>query len=191
MKFQFVLPIQKCEKDINRVIKETNEGKYKTVILDSTTVMASICMERCLQIDPKRSSTNGPLWNVHYSMLKNLMEGQLRKLLTLSSKAYVVIIGHLHIVTDNETGAVISIDPLLPGALSENFPGLFSEVYCAFSRRKDSVTQYYLRTAPRGLYKARSRVSGTEGLLPEEVPNNFNEIEKILTSKIKNWSPKK
>lgn len=172
------------EKDVNRVIKETNEGKYKTIVVDSTTVMAAVCMERALQIDPKRSNTNGPLWNIHYSMLKNLMEGQLRKLLALSTKAYVVVIGHLHTVQDAETGAVIAIEPLLPGALSESFPGLFGEVYCSFSRKKETKTEYYIRTAPKGLYKARSRVSGVEGLLPEELPNNYNKILEILTTNI-------
>jgi len=172
------------EKDVNRIVKETNEGKYKTVIIDSTTVLAAIAMERALQIDPKRSSTNGPLWNVHYSMVKNLVEGQLRKILNLSSKAYVVVIGHLHIVLDNETGAVIGIEPLLPGSLSENFPGNFSEVYCHFSRKREGKTEYYIRTAPRGYYRARSRVSGVEGLLPEEIPNNYPRIISILEQKI-------
>lgn len=172
------------EKDINRVIKETNEGKYATIVIDSTTLMATISMERALQIDPKRSPSGGPLWNSHYSIVKNLMEGQLRKLLTLSEKAYVVVIGHIHLVMDNETGAVIAAEPLLPGSLSESFPGLFGEVYCAFHRKKDGKTEYYLRTAPKGLYKARSRVSGTEGLLPDEVPNNYTQIMELLTKAI-------
>ena len=172
------------EKDVNRVIKDTNEGKYKSIILDSTTLLAAIAMERALQIDPKRSSTGGPLWNSHYSMVKNLMEGQLRKLLTLSEKAYVVVIAHLHTVQDAETGAIIAIDPLLPGSLSENFPGNFGEVYCAFTRKREGKTEYYLRTAPKGLYKARSRVSGVEGLLPEECPNSYPEILKLLTAAI-------
>ena len=181
------------EKDVNRVIKETNEGKYKTVIVDSTTVMAAVCMERALQIDPKRSNTGGAMWNIHYSMLKNLMEGQLRKILTLSAKAHVVVIGHLHTVQDAETGSVIAIEPLLPGALSESFPGLFSEVYCSFTRKRESKTEYYIRTAPKGFYKARSRVSGVEGLLPEELPNDYNKILEILTTNIekrKGASPK-
>jgi hypothetical protein len=173
------------EKDVNRIIKETNEGKYKSIVIDSTTVLSAIAMERALQIDPKRSNTGGAMWNVHYSMVKNLMEGQLRKLLTLSTKANVVVIGHLHIVQDAETGSVVAIEPLLPGSLSENFPGNFSEVYCAFTRKKEGKTEYYLRTAPKGFYKARSRVSGTDGLLPEEVPNDYNKILTLLEKNIK------
>jgi hypothetical protein len=172
------------EKDVNRVIKDTNEGKYKSIIVDSTTVLAAMAMERALQIDPKRSNTGGAMWNIHYSMIKNLMEGQLRKILTLSSKATVLVIGHLHVIQDAETGAIVDIVPLLPGALSENFPGNFSEVYCHFSRKKEGKTEYYLRTAPKGLYRARSRVSGVEGLLNEEVPNDYNKIMDILTKNI-------
>lgn len=172
------------EKDVNRIIKETNEGKYKTIIVDSTTTMSQLAMERALQIDPKRSNTGGPMWSIHYSMVKNLMEGQLRKILNLSTKAYIVVIGHLHIVQDNETGAVVNIEPLLPGSLSENFPGNFGEVYCHFSRKRPTGTEYYLRTAPKGFYQARSRVSGVEGLLPEECPNNYTKILEMLQAKI-------
>jgi hypothetical protein len=172
------------EKDVNRVVKETNEGKYKTIIVDATTVLAATAMERALQIDPKRSTTDGPLWNVHYAMVKNLVEGQLRKILNLSKVAFVIVIGHLHIILDNETGAVIGIEPLLPGSLSENFPGNFSEVYCHFSRKREGKTEYYIRTAPRGFYRARSRVSGVEGLLPEEIPNDYNKVITILEQKI-------
>lgn len=179
------------EKDVNRVIKETNEGKYKSVIIDSTTLMASLAMERSLQIDPKRSNTGGPLWNQHYSMVKNLMDGQLRKLLALSTVAYVIVIAHLHLVQDSETGAVIAAEPLLPGSLSESFPGLFGEVYCAFSRKKEGKVEYYIRTAPKGLYKARSRVSGVDGLLPEEITNDYNVILETLTKNIKEREKKK
>jgi hypothetical protein len=173
------------EKDVNSVVKMVQEGKYKSVIVDSTTVLANIAMERALQIDPKRSNTNGPLWNVHYSMVKNLVEGQLRKIINLSNIANVVVIGHLHIVQDAESGSIVAIDPLLPGSLSENFPGNFSEVYCAFTRKREGKTEYYLRTAPKGFYKARSRVSGTDGLLPEEVPNDYNKILTLLEKNIK------
>lgn len=173
------------EKDVTAVIKSTQDGKYKSIIVDSTTVLSNIAMERALQIDPKRSNTNGPLWNVHYSMVKNLVEGQLRRILNLSNIANVVVIGHLHIIQDAETGGVVAIEPLLPGSLSENFPGNFSEVYCALARKKEGKTEYYLRTAPKGYYKARSRVSGTEGLLPEEIPNDYNKIIEILEKKIK------
>ena len=175
----------RLEKDINRVIKETREGKYKSVIVDSTTLMSSLAMERALTIDPKRSPSGGPLWSSHYSIVKNLIEGQLRKILSLSDCAYIVVIGHLHLVTDSETGAVITAEPLLTGNLSESFPGLFGEVYLAFSRKKEGKTEYYLRTAPKGFYKARSRVSGIEGLLPEEVPNDYNKILETLTKNIK------
>lgn len=166
------------EKDLLEVSKLTSEGKYKTIIIDSTSTMTDLAMERALQIDPKRSPSNGPLWNVHYQLVKNLMEGRIRQVLNL--QANIVVIGHLQVVKDEETGSIIDIQPLLTGQLSTKLPGYFDEVYCAFTRMKDSKVQYYLRTAPKGLYKARSRISGVEHKLPDEIPNDFAALEKAL-----------
>lgn len=163
------------EKDLNEVSKST---KYKTIVVDSTSTMTDLAMERALQLDPKRSTSNGPLWNVHYQIVKNLVEGRLRQILNIP--ANIVVIGHLQIVRDEETGAIIDIQPLLTGQLAVKVPGYFDEVYCAFTKVKEGKTEYYLRTAPKGLYKARSRISGVEHKLLDEIPNNFAAIQKAL-----------
>lgn len=161
----------KFEKDINKVKQDTDEGKYKTVVLDSTTAMTDVAMERALQIDPRRSDEGGPIWNVHYQIVRNLVEGKLHKLLTIN--ANIVLIGHWKTEIDSKTGAILSIDPLLTGQLSTKVPGYFDEVYAAATKTGQNGTQYILRTVPRGLYKARSTISGPYKLLPEEIPNNF------------------
>lgn len=166
------------EKDLAEISKSAKEGKYKTIILDSTTALTELAMERALQLDPKRSPTGGPLWNSHYSIVKNLVEGKLRQLLNLP--ANIVVICHLNIVKDEESGSVIDIQPLLTGQLSTKIYGYFDEIYCAFSRMKDSKVDYYLRTVPRGLYKARSRISGKERLLPDEIPNEYSAIQNAI-----------
>ena len=175
----------KFEKDLRDIKKDVEEGKYQTVIVDSTTSMTDIAMERALQLDPKRSATGGPLWNVHYQLVKNLMEGKLRQLVNLPCN--LVVIAHLKIIQDQETGAVIGIEPLLTGQLSTMLPGYFGEVYCAFSKQVASKkagakaeTVFYLRTLPRGYYKARSRLSGIERLLPDEIENNYDALQAAL-----------
>jgi hypothetical protein len=171
------------EKDILEVTKLTREGKYKTIVLDSTSTLTDLAMERALQLDPKRSPSNGPLWNVHYQIVKNLVEGKLRQIINLP--ANIVVIGHLQVIQDQESGAVIDVQPLLTGQLSTKIPGYFDEVYCAFSRVKDGKVDYYLRTVPRGLYKARSRISGKERILPDEIPNDYQAIINAVR-KVKN-----
>ena len=157
------------EKDCNEVCKAALAGKYATIIIDPTTSMQEIAMERALQIDPKRSPSGGPLWNVHYSIVKNLVGGRIRQLMNLPVN--LLVIGHLRIVQDQDTGAIISIEPLLTGQLAETLPGGFGEVYCFFTRTKDSKPEYYLRTAPLGYYKARSTFAGKNSRIPLEVVN--------------------
>ena len=186
----------KFEKDLRDIKKDVEEGKYQTVIVDSTTSMTDIAMERALQLDPKRSATGGPLWNVHYQLVKNLMEGKLRQLVNLPCN--LVVIAHLKIIQDQETGAVIGIEPLLTGQLSTMLPGYFGEVYCAFSKQVASKkpggkaeTVFYLRTLPRGYYKARSRLSGIERLLPDEISNNYNALQVALKKGLERLKAKK
>ena len=166
------------EKDLKEVTDLVKTGKYKTIIVDSMTALTELAMERALQLDPKRSPSGGPLWNVHYQIVKNLVEGKLRQILNLP--ANIVVICHLNIVKDEESGAVIDIQPLLTGQLSTKIYGYFDEIYCAFSRMKDQKVDYYLRTVPRGMYKARSRISGKARLLPDEIPNDYSELQKAF-----------
>ena len=135
-----------------------------------------MAMERALQLDPKRSPTGGPIWNVHYQMVRNLMEGKLRSFLNYNCN--LIVIAHLDIKTDNETGAIVGIEPLLTGQLAVRVPGYFEEVYCSFTRTTGDKTSWYLRTIPRGYYKARSTMSGKLSLLPPELPNNYAAVIK-------------
>lgn len=166
------------DKEFKDVEKSVREGKYKTVIVDSTSLLSDLAMERALMLDPKRSPTNGPLWNVHYGIVKNLVEGKLRQI--MQWPCHVVILAHLQVVTDQESGAVVKIQPLLPGALSDKLPGWFDEVYVAQNQMKNNVVEFTLQTLPRGHYKARSRISGQEQLLPMYIPNTYQDLMKAV-----------
>ena len=178
------------EKTVREVKQDVFAGKYITVVLDSTTSLTDIAMERALQLDPRRTPEGGPIWNVHFMMVRNLIEGKLRQI--ISWPCNVVVIAHLYIEKDEKTGAIIGIEPLLTGQLSQMIPGYFGEVYCSFSRQVASKVQgkppdtvYYLRTVPRGYYKARSRLSGVAKLLPDEIPNNFDALVKAYNKRAK------
>lgn len=161
------------EKDVLEVAKKVEAGEIKTVIMDSTTSMMDLAMERALQLDPKRNpETQGPLWNVHYQIVKNLVEGKLRKLISLECN--LLINSHWKMTLDSKTGAVLAVDPMLTGMLSVIIPGYFDEVYYAFTKMDKGKPKYYLRTLPRGFYKARSCFSGKAQLLPAEIPNDYN-----------------
>lgn len=184
------------EKTLRETKKGVEAGKYQTIIVDSTTSMTAVAMERALQLDPKRSETGGPIWNVHYGLVKNLIEGKLRQIISLPCN--IVIIAHLAITRDEKTGAILGTEPLLTGQLSITLPGYFGEVYCAFSRQvpakkqgEAAETEFYLRTLPRGYYKARSRLSGIERLLPAEIPNNYNALQAALKEGLKRLKAKK
>jgi len=163
------------DKTFREVKDAVDKGEYKTIVNDSCTSMLGLAMERALQLDPKRSETNGPLWNVHFQMVKNLLEGKFRQMYTMNCN--VIVIAHLEFKLDNKTGDILDIAPLLTGRLAIEVPGMFEEVYCSFTRPKEGgKTEYYLRTTPKGMYKARSTLSGRMSLMPAEIPNSYTAV---------------
>lgn len=162
------------QREFNAVEKEAREGKYQTVVLDSATTLSFMAMERALTIDPKRSAVQGPLWNVHYGMVKNLIESIFKRLTSLPCN--VVVICHKEIVKNEEDGSVVGIQPLLTGKLSENIPMLFDEVYYTLTQSKGGKSEWWMQTVPRGLTSARSRISGRDHILPDLIPNDYNAI---------------
>jgi hypothetical protein len=166
------------ETTFREVQKLCAQGKYKTVVLDSTTSMTDTAMERALQLDPKRSPEGGAIWNVHYQIVKNLMEPKLHGILNLPS--HVIMLGHWKVQVDQKTGAILSVDPLLTGQLAEKVPGYFDEVYAFFTRVMQGKDHFYFRTVSQNLYKARSTLSGRFRLLPDEIPNTYDDLKKHI-----------
>jgi len=172
----------KFEKVFMEVKKAVAEKKYATVVIDNISAMTDLAMEKSLQLDPKRSPTGGPIWNTHYPMVKNLMEGRLRQILNLQCN--VVMIAHLDKIED-ENGAVIGVEPSMTGKLSVDVPSYFSEVYYHSVRREGGETKWFVQTVPIGRNHGRSRLSGKERILPDIVENDYNEILAYLTGKKK------
>jgi hypothetical protein len=173
------------EGKLRDVIKAVADGKYKTVVVDSTTAMTDVAMERSMALDPKRNAVGGPMWNVHYGMVKNLIEGRMRQLINLNCN--LVVCCHLRPEKDDDSGAIMDYVPMLTGQLSVTLPGFFDEVYICTTKRSrvsaqstDMETEYLLQTVPIGMKKARSAMSGKEHILPDFIPNNYDEITKRI-----------
>jgi len=170
----------KFEQEFIKVRKDVVAGKYKTVIVDNLSAMTDLCMEKAMQLDPKRSPTNGPLWNVHFGMVKNLMEGRLRQFINFNCN--LVFIAHLKTI-ENEAGQVVGVEPSLTGQLSGDVPSYFDEVYYHITRKEGGDVKWYVQTVPIGRNKGRSRSSGKERLLPDIIENDYEEVIAYLTGK--------
>jgi hypothetical protein len=173
----------KFEKDVVQIMKAVKEEKYVSVIVDDLSAMTSVCMERALQLDSKRSATGGPLWQVHYSMVRNLMEGRLKQIINMNCNIH--FIAHLQVVQDQESGVITGVKPMLTGALPVIIPGYFDEVYYHCTKREGGETKWLIQTVPIGFNKSRSRLSGIKRILPDLLVNDYNEIMAYLTGKKK------
>lgn len=165
---------EKCIREVQAAVKE---GTYKTVAVDSTTAMGDVAMERALQIDPKRGDDEGPIWNVHYGIVKNIMAAKLHQI--LSWNCNVIFSSHWNFEKDRQ-GNIVSADPMLTGQLSVKIPGLFDEIYACEALTIGNVTKFYMNLVTKGVYKARSLISGKEGLLPARLPNDYQELKKAI-----------
>lgn len=167
----------KFERVIREVEKEVKEGKYKTVAVDSTTAMGDVAMERALQIDPKRGDDEGPLWNVHFNIVGNIMSAKLHKI--ISFPCNIILSSHWKLETDKK-GNIIEANPLLTGRLKTSIPGLFSELYSCEATTVGTITKYHMNLITKGVYTARSCLSGKERLLPDRLPNNYEKLKEAI-----------
>jgi hypothetical protein len=176
----------KFERDFPLVKKAVEDKKYLTVIVDNISAMTDLCMEKALQLDSHRSPTGGPIWNIHYGMVKNLMEGRLRQMLNLPCN--LVFIAHIDYIKDEE-GAVIAVEPSMTGTLSIDIPSYFDEVYYHSTRKEGTNIKWIVQTIPIGRNHGRSRLSGKERLLPDTIENDYHEVMNYITGKKKKPTP--
>ena len=178
------------EKVLQSIIKgsyykeqKEQEGQYQSIIVDDLTGMGDLALVRAMQLDPKRSLTDGPIWNVHYQMQKNLMEGRLKQIYDIP--ANILFIMHHQFVTDQSTGDILGSEPLLVGQLSTRIPAMFDEVFYHTTRREGGETRWLMQTVPIGFNNGRSRLSGKARLIPDLISNDYNEVMAYATGKKK------
>lgn len=155
---------------------EDKEGKgiakrYDTVVIDNLSGVTDIAMLRAMELDLNRDPTGGPLWNVHYKMVANLVEDLIRLFLEIPGNK--IATAHISKTKDDFTGRILA-EPRLQGRLSDVAPQWFDEVLYGTPRLgKGGKAEYVLQTVNTGFYKARSRISGKERLLPDYIPNDW------------------
>lgn len=187
----------KFEQVFNQVLSNTYKAdansepkKYLSIILDTASSWADLAMEKALLTSPERSPSGGPVWQIHYGAVKELLTAKLRKLVSLQG-INVVVNCHMEEIADEESKKITGIQPVLPGALKERLPGYFGEVYYArFGAFNNQKPDYYLQTRSQGMYNARSNMSGTEQLLPMFVPNNYDKIIELFKMSVKSKQSK-
>ena len=161
------------------VLNADKSLRYKTLVIDSITAMSDLAMKCALTLNPTRSEAGGPVWNIHYGLVKHMVGEIISQY--IAYQGYKLILGHLKF-EKNESDIVIKIRPMLTGDLSTRVPGYCSEVFIA--RREfvgnPPVEQYALQTSSKGLYSARSGLRGVEGYLDLFVPNNFTAILEMV-----------
>lgn len=149
-------------------VMENPEKVYKSYILDNASALLDLAMTRSLQMNP---SPEGPKWEIHYGPQYNMAEGVLRKFLELEGQ--VLVCFHIEIMEDKNSGA-ITHEIYWGGKGRTKIPGLFDEVLFAVAKNAGGgKIEYLLQTGTKGLNKARSRISGTEGRLPLFIPNRW------------------
>lgn len=173
---------EKLATEFIQKVDTNDQPAYKTLVVDSCTTWADLAMEQALNLNPQRSVTGGAVWNVHYGIVKDLVEGWTRRLLRF--KGNIVFIGHTSTTKDDVTG-LIKVGPLLTGQLSVKVPGLFDEVYYTSTKMQDGKVRYLCQTEALGYYNARSRLSGKEHRLPLYVSNDYQTIMNLVKEKVK------
>jgi len=148
------------------------EKVYKTVIIDNLSGATDIAMLRAMEIDRNRDPVGGPLWNVHYKMVANLVEDLIRLLLEIPGNK--IATAHTSTTKDDLTGRILA-EPRLQGRLSDVAPQWFDEVLYGTPRvGPGGRAEYMLQTVNTGFYKARSRISGKARKLPDYIPNEWD-----------------
>jgi hypothetical protein len=161
-------------KDFNKVKRAAEKGEIKTVVFDSVTALNDMAMARAMQMNPQTSPEGGPVWNIHYQIVKNLVEPKLKAVLSLPCN--VVILGHWDIRQDPKTGNIIDAVPMITGNLKVKVPGYFDEVYAFYTEPGKGGERFFFRTISFGHYKARSTLSGKAKLLPEKIDNDYQSL---------------
>jgi hypothetical protein len=91
----------------------------------------------------------------------------------LEFPGHKIVCFHIELIEDMKS-KTITHEIFWGGKGRTKIPGLFDEVLYATPKNKDGKIKYFLQTATKGLNKARSRISGTEGKLPLYIPNEWD-----------------
>jgi len=156
-----------------KVIDEAMESKeFKTIVIDSFTILSAICMEYVLKengIDTPRIQD--------YGQQIRLLQGLIDTLTSSYPEMNLIVVCHAEPVQDDF--GKIDIRPLVVGKFSSRISLFFDEVYYATVAKKGMGSkareEFVLKTKKGSNFIAKSRLN-----LPAELPNDWSAIEKAL-----------
>lgn len=171
---------KKWEKEFNRLREMNFFENIGTYCIDSLTTMSESLMNAVMQGNKKNTPRNSQV-RTYVPQLQDYQVQQytIRDFLNIMCglPCNFICTGHIDRSTDEVTGKVIAT-PMITGKLAQKIPMLFDEVYVADYKSTSQGAQYFLRTQPSGMYKARSRLAASYDLKPEEEPDISAILEK-------------
>lgn len=151
--------------------------QIKSLVLDSTTSLARFALGYAMEINKARGPDGGPIWNVHRSMAKNLVEEVIGNVLAFPGIRCVI--SHPEIVKHEITGEILG-QLNLPGKLTAEVPARFDEVWVATATKTKEGIAYEVNFVPTGWYKARSRLKGFFEAEATSAPNDWASVINTL-----------
>lgn len=148
--------------------------KFKTIVIDSITTFSSACLRHIVKTNPgiKRSvSAQGVQPGMQdYGILKREFARMIPGLLSLNMN--VVMLGHIAVTKDENTGELIR-GCMMDGSFSEELPIYFEEVWRAYV---DTKGNHKAQTQSDYKYKCRSQIKG----LPKEISLAYKTVQQYL-----------
>lgn len=143
-----------------------------TYALDSKTSWMAAMMNR--QLKSAGLAGTPPRFTHDYMPVKTMMNKFIKRM--MSFPCDFILTAHFKMEKDETTGKLVC-NLLSIGDMATTVPTLFDEVYVAQSKEAPGgKTAYTILTAPKGLFRARTRMGGGV-FAPEEEPD----IRKLLT----------
>ena len=157
--------------EINDVLDETIRSDYESIIIDSMSEVAEICMKHICQLN-RRQKPEFSDWEAFYQGMKSFI------MKVRNSGKHILCICHEDVQKEEATGRIF-IKPAFQGQLKNKYTAFFDEVYHSEVETvfgKPSI--YKLLSRSSGIYEAKSRLLNKNTLESYLTPH-FNELIKM------------
>lgn len=172
--FENIKNFGKFESEFTRLERSGIFNEIGTYVIDSLSMFSEAVMHATIEKSSKVKD-GIPMQRDYLIQMITITE-YIRK--CASFPCNFIATGHLEIVKDEDTG-IITYVPLMTGKLKERLPLLFDEVYIATAVNN----KYTFLAGQKGRLKGRSRLRGTNPLMPIELPQDYQAIKKMAKAR--------
>jgi len=165
---------QRFNDDMGKLKQLATSGDfpYKTIVIDSLTTLSDRIMSYLMKSNPgiKRVITQGAQAPAlqDYGVFRIFMKQFIAEI--LSFPCNVVMIAHIDIVKDENTGQLLRV-PMLTGKLAKELPIYFEEVYYAYVEGEGTTRKHMLQTQSDRKFNCR-----TQRGLPAKLELDYNKL---------------